>query len=216
MDPCHVFIDESGDFGFSAHSSRYVVLAAILTTEINRLSRIPRKIASHNPMRQRNRINTELKFNNAYDSTKRRLLREVAELNATRIGYIVLDKARFRKEGVNYGESMYLQMCDLLVTEIIRHERSMRRFDIIFHRSPFHHGKIERFEGTISAAMEKESSRLRIIPPDILIHVKSSEECVCLRVADFIAGTIHRRYVSNEDCFYDIIKNMVAFRKSFT
>jgi len=211
MDNCHVFVDESGDFGFSGRSSKYVVLAAIFSEDVRRLERIPRHIRAGNLRSRALRSDVELKFNSAFPPTRRRLLESVAELSGMYTGSIVLDKAAVNDFFAEHRGLLYLTMCSQLSREIMRFERIRKTINITFDRAPFHRRVTRCFREDISKAIDGECRRLRFIPPSIMLQMSSPATCQGLAVADFIAGALHKKYSGGDSTYYTIIKDMMCF-----
>jgi hypothetical protein len=177
MDNCHVFVDESGDFGFSGKSSKYVILAAIFSEDVRRLERIPRRIRAENLKSRALRSDIELKFNSAFPQTRMRLLESVTELPCICIGSIVLDKTTVNDFFAEHRESLYLTMCKQLAVEIIRSQRIRKKINITFDRAPFHQRVTYCFKEYISNAIDEECRRLRLIPPGIKLQMNSPGTC---------------------------------------
>ena len=213
MDDCHVFVDESGDFGFSGKSSKYVVLAAIFSEDVRRLERIPRRIRAENLRSHTLRSDVELKFNSAFPQTRRRLLESVTELPCTYIGSILLDKTAVNDFFAEHRGLLYLTMCSRLAREIIGYERVWKTINITFDRAPFHRRVTHYFMEHISNAIDEECRRLRFIPPSTMLQMSSPATCKGLTVADFIAGALHKKYSGGDSTYYTIIKDMMCFEK---
>ena len=215
MDNCHVFVDESGDFGFSSTTSKYTVLAAIIAQEIDRLGRIPRQIRRRNTRGRILRKVGELKFNTANDHIRREILKAVARTQDIRIGCIILDKSKLGDLCSHNGELLYLQMSVQLMKEIAGFERIRRRMEVTFHRTPFYYRHEGDYEQFIQSAVSEEFDRLRIIAPEISVHVKSSQTSDGVRIADFVAGAIHRKYSKDDSVYHELIKESIIFEKQF-
>jgi hypothetical protein len=211
MDNCHVFFDESGDFGFSGKSSKYVVLAAIFSENVRRLERIPRRIRAGNLKSHALRSDVELKFNSAFPQTRRRLLESVTELPCIYIGSIVLDKTAVNDFFAEHRGLLYLTMCSQLAREIMRFERIRKTINITFDRAPFHRRVTHCFKEHISNAIDEECRRLRFIPPSIILQMNSPGTCQGLIVADFIAGALHKKYSGGDSTYYRTIKDVICF-----
>ena len=211
MDNCHVFVDESGDFGFSGKSSKYVILAAIYSEDVRRLERVPRRIRADNLKSRVLRSDVELKFNSAFQQTRMRLLESVTELPCTYIGSIILDKTAVNEYFAEQRGSLYLTMCGQLAGEVVRSQRIRKNISITFDRAPFHKRVTYCFKEYISNAIDEECRRLRLIPPGIKLQMNSPGTCQGLTVADFIAGAIHKKYSRGDPTYYRVIEDMMLF-----
>jgi hypothetical protein len=212
MDRCYVFIDESGDFGCSKKSSRYVILVALFSEDSRRLQLIPRRIRRSDLGKRALRRNVGLDFHSTSDSIRRHLLEEVIKSGDVRIGSIVVRKSKSEFNEC-HGNSLYLDMSRRLVTEIIEFERARHRLEVTFDRIPFHYGHKHFFEDQISRTIFEKYRQLRSIPPEIVIRIRSSEASPGLIATDFIAGAIQKKYSFGDLTFYEIIKDAVCFER---
>lgn len=87
----HVYIDESGDLGRSANSSRFVVVTAIATDEPRRLEKIVRKVWT---TKQHKKDAGELHAMDASDAVRLKLLTLLDEMSV-QVTYTVIDKVAF-------------------------------------------------------------------------------------------------------------------------
>lgn len=86
----YVYIDESGDLGRSESSSRFVVIAAVVTEEPRRLEKLVRKVWR---TKQHTHKHGELHAIHATRSTERKLL-SLLSATTTEYAYVVIDKVR--------------------------------------------------------------------------------------------------------------------------
>lgn len=214
MDYCHTYVDESGDFGSSSGSSKYIVMVAVSLGNIRSLELVPRRIRrSELGMRALHR-NIQLDFHSANDVLRKHMLDEIVRSCRVQAGSIVYEKTDKRIPGPK-GHSLYLEMCRQLVSQLIESERVRRTLDLTFDRMPFHYGHKHIFEEFILRAIDEKYCQLRVIPPKVILHIKSAESSPGLIAADFIAGAIHKRYSSNESVYYEIIKDIICFESVF-
>ena len=210
MDCCHAYVDESGDFGTSKGSSKYIVMVAVFSEDIRNLEMIPRRIRrSELGMRALHR-NVPLDFHSANDTVRKNMLEAIVKSGDVRIGAIVHEKSNKRTLGFR-GHPLYLEMCRQLMSRLIESERVRRTLDLTFDRMPFHYGHKGIFEEIILRAMAEKYGQLKVIPPRIILHIKSAESSPGLIAADFIAGAIQKRCSSDESEYYGTIKKAICF-----
>ena len=92
----HVFVDEAGDLGFSSRSSKFFVVAFLVTDDPFSLSKELRRLLKR--LRARNRYKRdELKFSYASKEIRKRVIEKLAETDIN-CGEIVVDKSRVNLE----------------------------------------------------------------------------------------------------------------------
>ncbi len=90
MNRTHIYLDESGDLGFSSKSSKYFVIAALLTKDRLQIERCITKVRKERLSKKYKRI-SELKYHNSSSIVKRRILECIAKKDID-IAFAVLRK----------------------------------------------------------------------------------------------------------------------------
>ena len=211
MRHCHAFIDESGDFGLSIRSSKYVVMATVLTEEVRKLELIPRHIRRSNLGRKAFHRNVGLDFHSANERIRRQMLGEIMKINDVKIGSIVLDKSRVDDCFKRRGGEFYLRMCRRIAREIAVIAKDQKNIEITFDRMPFHYGHKSEFEYYILSTINDDMKHMRLIPRHIKLHIKSAEACPGIFTVGHIAGAIQKKYSLRDDSYYNIIKDAICF-----
>lgn len=213
--PCqYIFIDESGDFGFSPKSSRYITLCAIIVSDKVMLERIPRR--TRRQLNATVRMKPELKFHGSDEVVKRKVLGMFTLLPEAHIVCISLDKARIDKRYQKHKDGIYDRMCGALIDDLLQALPRVNRFDINFDIRPMNKPKSLDFDGMILREILSHSQRLKIIAPFATVSRMSSERNKGLIVADFVAGAIRRKYERRSPEYYDIISNSIISERMWS
>lgn len=85
----YIFIDESGDLGFTERSTKYYVIASVETRNLLNLTRIIKRVRK--TLRKKRKNIPELKFARSDDVIRKRLLKKAVEEDLT-FSAIVLQK----------------------------------------------------------------------------------------------------------------------------
>jgi len=210
----YIFIDESGDFGFSPKSSRYITLCAIIVSDKVVLERIPRR--TRRQLNATVRMKPELKFHGSDEIVKRKVLGMFALLPEAHIASISLDKARIEKRYQKYKGEIYDRMCGALIGDILQTLPPVNRIEFNFDIRPMNKPKSLDFDDMILRKILTHSQRLRIISPFATVSRMSSERNKGLIVADFIAGAIRRKYERRSPEYYDIISNLIISERMWS
>ena len=212
MDNCHVFIDESGDFGFSKKSSRHITLSAVIVSNKIALERTPRKVRRQ--LKTSVEMKPELKFHDSDDAVKRKVLGMFASLPDMNVVCIVADKAKMTEYYRSHRSEMYDRMCGSLLEHVLRSKKP-RKLDIYFDVRPRNKPKGRDFDRTILNEIENHSRRLGIITPSVFISRVSSERSRGLIVADFVSGAIQRKHEHGSLEYYGLISDSIIIEKEW-
>jgi hypothetical protein len=211
----HVFVDESGDLGFSKAATKYFIVAYIecetpqrLRTELKRL--LKRLHQKEKYSKSRN----ELKFSRMDDYCRRSTLTKIAECDVS-LGAVVLEKARVEAKLRKEPPKLY-NWCVVhnIMLSLLQQIASGNKIQITFDKSlPM--WRINEFN---SYAANKASYLLyekgSSLPSNSisLNHVASEKE-FCLQAADAVAGAYFQRHEKHNDEYVKIIENKVSFFK---
>ena len=184
-----IYLDESGDLGFERGTRFFiiVILAAHNRKELAHcVKRVRQRKLKKNPP-------AELKAFKVTDSIRSALLRYIARQNIE-IYAFVLDKSlipeKLRKEPniiYNYCASAAIERCveNNYIQELVVDMR-----------------------GDLMARVDFDKYIKRTVG-DIKINHVESQNSELLQITDFVAWSIHRKYESNDDRFYDLISNKI-------
>ncbi|HZD43228.1 MAG TPA: DUF3800 domain-containing protein, partial [Methanomicrobiales archaeon] len=112
-----IYLDESGDLGFSPRASQFFVLAALVQPDPVEIQRCFKRVRSQK-LKKRYRDLPELKYNHTSLVIKRRILERIGSCNVG-IGYAVLRKEQVRDSLKAKPQILYNYLAGSLISRII-------------------------------------------------------------------------------------------------
>jgi len=181
-----IAIDESGDLG--QRGSRHFVIAALVTSRSRHLLGAYKAIP---------RDGREIKFYDSSFEERIRVLTEVARADV-KIVYLCIDKEK-QDESYKSGNALYRfaleEVIRCALAESINKDVNVR----IDENSFIKRKDLEEIVSTVSKEFGKNVKGCSKV---------SSERCV--RIADYVAGSVWARYEREIREYYDIIKEKVS------
>jgi len=211
MNPIHIYLDESGDLGFNSKSSKYFVIAALLTRNTLQVEKCITKIRKERLPNKYKKI-PELKYHNSNSIVRRRILQCIAGVDAD-IAFAVLRKQQVHQNLRNRQNILYNFLCESLVADIFRKYNITSRARIIVDRSltginRYAFDEYIGYRALINNAEIFDSDNLEIR------HVDSAQDR-CIQAVDFVVGAIARSYEHEDSSFYEIIDKKVEISLDF-
>jgi hypothetical protein len=202
-----ISIDESGDLGFTNHSSPYFVIAALIVHDPLAIRRCFAKVR-RNKLKKKYRELPEFKFNNSGPEIKKRILSCIASANVD-IAYCVLRKEQVYPHLRSNHQIVYNYLTGSLISHVIQRFYDGSRIEITVDKS-LNGIQREAFDQyLVYKTFEKNQvNDLGEIQIDIE-HADSRSE-PCIQAADFIAGALHHYYRTDDDAFSGIITEKVT------
>lgn len=207
-----IYLDESGDLGFGPRSSKYFVLAAIITRDADQVSRCIKRIRQQKLPKKYKTI-PELKFHNSSQTIRTRVLDCVTRTD-TDIAYVVLRKHQVYGRLKDKQSTLYNYICGSLITKIVTTYQFEGVAKIFVDKSLYGFER-EHFDNylTWKACLCNHSTELNLDPPEI-VHIDSRQDR-CVQVVDFVAGAIGHKYSNENSSYYDIIEPRVSILMDF-
>ncbi len=201
----YVYVDESGDLGFSGNSSRHFVLCAITTRNPYEVRRIIKRTREKIMGKTFSRT-SELKFNKSPRIVRQAVLEMLAGLDVE-IWYVCLNK-----ESVTRGDSVdpnevYSYLAGFMVERMLT--TRTRKAEIVIDRCMSKANR-EMFDDFILERCESTAKDLRRLPMNVAMFHMDSQSEQCLQVADFAAGAIFRKHERGDAQYYDTIKSRIS------
>lgn len=189
----YIFLDESGDLGFTPKSSKYFIVACLCVDEEKIVKRCIKTVRKGLSKKYKK---TELKFSNSSKTTKRRVLECIALKNIS-ISYLALNKGWIHSHLRNKNFVIHNYMIAQLLSELLDEASNNKTIIVIDKFLPYKN--IVDFNRYIG-----------LKTPSVLdIRHESSHGSNGIQAVDFIAGAIHLKYRTNDESFYSIISNKV-------
>lgn len=197
-----LYIDESGDLGFSMRSSDYFILAAIVARDALSIERCIKKVR-RGYLPKKYKKTSELKFNKSNDNIKYRILK-CASNTQNDVAYAVLRKHQVYDRLRNNHQIIYNYIFGTLIDKIIREYDLKGSLDIIIDKS-------------LSGIQRENFDNYLEYRTDIRVKVDhvNSRERQCIQAADFVAGAIYRKYSYGDDKYYLKIENRISLALDF-
>jgi hypothetical protein len=199
-----IILDESGDLGFSPHSSRYFVVAATIVHETDNMVRLAKKV--RNSIRGR-KWKEELKFNNSEEPTKMLMLKGVAKMDCQ----ILWDSFDKNNIPMNLREDKYLlyqTACEIVLQEAIKRTLA-KKIHIIIDKRYSKRSDRDRLELNVMSTLTK--NHVGNFSPSVRISQYDSITSRELQVHDFIVGAVFQHLERGVDTYINIIKNKIVF-----
>jgi hypothetical protein len=185
-------LDEAGDTGDAKGSSRYLVIAVVLTSNLHWL----RKAALRAIRRMNKRSLPELKAKHTPDKVMIQLLEDVAALDIE-IAAVVLDKQKVKQP--EDSEDLYRQVCARVVRRCLE--------------------KYPHFSLSVDKRYTNQQLRDRLVmaifestphlPGDVVCEYADSEREKAMQVVDAVAWAVFQKYERGNETFYRIIRDRI-------
>lgn len=198
----HIFLDESGDLGFSKKSSRWFLFTILLTNKHRRVEKIIKSV--HKSLRKKDKKISELHAYHMNALVKRRLLYQLSLLDDLKILCIVLNKNKVYIDLQNQKNYLYNYTANILLDrlhnkEILSATESVKVFIDQKDTNKFIKNNFENYL----------KSKLNNWNNAIDIKIKPSHTEKCLQAVDFVSWAIFRKYELGDYEFYSIIKDKI-------
>jgi len=190
----YVFIDESGDLG--RYGNRYFTLACLMTNDTKRINRIIKKVRERKLKKNMKEL-SEVKAANSDERIRRYVLSEIRNTDCE-IFLLVVDKNKVLSKLFDAQNRLYNYLCSLLVRQI---KIDVNKLILIIDKKHTNTTLRQDFDTYIRKRLLEGRPGL-----NLEIYQKISESSNELQVVDFVAWAVNRRFNSNDDSYYAIIK----------
>jgi len=206
---CTVFIDESGDLGFGAGSTRHITLAAVLTKRPITVERIPKRIRERH-LRKTILRKPELKFHNSDDWVRKQVLRLLARSSDVRIVSLCADKTMIRRVIEQGKDEACAFLFATLAKEIVRSVGAIGSLDVVIDDRPCNRTVDDEFDRQLVEQFETEREARGLNPSHIRVSRLDSRRSRGLQVADFVAGAVQKKYEHGDTTYSRIVAGMIT------
>ena len=210
-----VFVDESGDLGFSKESTRFFVVAYVecetpqkIRTELRRLLKQLHQKKKYSIARN------ELKFSRMNDYCRKRILEKLVQCDAT-LGAVIMEKTLVKAKLRNDPTILY-NWCVVhnIMLSLIPQITAGNKIQITFDKSlPM--WRINEFNSYVTNKASYLLSETGNKMPSNAIslnHIASENE-FCLQAADAVAGAYFQKYEKQNNTYVNMIEQKVGFFK---
>jgi hypothetical protein len=199
----YIFLDESGDLGFSERSSKYLVITLLVCNfnEEQSISRIVKK-TRQKILKKKLKNSPEIKWNNSNNIIKNKILNQISK-NSLEIFSIILEKVKVYENLQKEKNKLYNYLCRLILSECSLNEN---RIELIVDRSKGKRALRDDFDNYIQKEKSFEHCNLKII------HANSKNNG-SLQALDFASGAIFNKYEYGNNKFYNLIKEKISIER---
>lgn len=198
-----IFLDESGDLGFSERSTKWFIITIAITSNHRRVEKCVKKI--HKGLRKKYKKVNELHAYRADAITKKRMLRLLSQINDLYVNCIVLNKSRVYIDLRKQKNYLYNYTANILLERLHSKNIIKKNDEILIYIDQRDTNKFlkQNFEKYLSGNLIKRGNN------NFTIQIKPSHTEKCLQAVDFISWAIFRKYEQKDYEFYNIIKDKI-------
>ncbi|OGY77237.1 MAG: hypothetical protein A2249_02845 [Candidatus Jacksonbacteria bacterium RIFOXYA2_FULL_44_7] len=199
----YIFLDESGDIGFKKSSSKWFVFTIAMTSDVRTLERVTKKV--WRTLKKKHKSLGELHASHEKDITRKRMLKQLSEIDDLKILCVVLNKQKVYVDLQNQKNFLYNYIANILLDRL--HTKKMLKQKETIHlfidRKDTKKRLRENFIHYLTNSIKKRHNGL------FSIELHLSHENKSLQAVDFISWAIFRKYEYGDYEFYEIIKNKI-------
>lgn len=216
----YVFVDESGDLGFSPQSSPFFTLgyAIMLNQNSSIIENKTRRLRKNMNRSKKITGMQEFKFSNDSDKTRVRFLKKINKFDL-KLGAVVVSKDSVKKElktdkTLLYNYIAVHEIIDTIISFYLKPHSPYNTITYVIDKSTSvsEDDFNEYCEGKI-----KKLAKPRNFMSDIKTSIKhlDSKSDSRLQVADYVAGSVSTKFTRGKSKYYDMIKNKISHKKKW-
>ena len=200
----YIFLDESGDLGFSKKSSKYLIITLMVcnVSEEPAISRIVKK-ARQKILKKKLKESPEIKWNNSSDWIKDKVFEKLKNIKFE-IFTIILDKSKVYNYLRGEKHRLYNYLTQLIITECSMDGKTK----LVVDRSKNKRSLRDDFDQYIRGKVKDRCE-------DMEISHEDSKNNGVLQTLDFVSGAIFNKYEFEKKEYYDKIKEKITTEKNF-
>ncbi len=199
-----VFLDESGDLGFSNRSSRHFVVVALASTQPRELSRLLKKVRRRvHPLGMKA---AEFRFSSSPDRVRRTLLVGQSK-TSSRITWSAIAKADTLPADRGDKRGIYLQLSSTALSELMRrtHDREVRIILDKWSSNRSVRADLGRHLKDVATTCHGGH-----FAPSVTISYLDSVNSAGIQLADVVAGAVFRSLEHSDNSYLNHVKNMIV------
>jgi hypothetical protein len=203
----YLFIDESGDLGFSEKSSNYFLFTVLITKNHRKVEKVIKKV--HKSLRKKHKRIRELHAYHADEITRKRVLRQLAEIDDLKIFVIVVNKKKVYVPLQEKNHFLYNYAANIIL-ERLNNRNLFEIKDLIhifFDKKYTNIARGNNFESYLRNQLGEWEQ------DDIYLKICPSHTEKCLQAVDFLSWAIFRKYEQKDHEYYEIIKDKLIDEK---
>jgi len=199
----YVFLDESGDLGFSNKSSRWFILTMAFTNNHRKIEKCIKKV--HRNLKKKYKQVAELHAYHTDAITRKRILQLLSEAEDLKILCIILNKKKVHIDLQNQKNYLYNYTANILLDRLSNKKiyNTGDKIRVCIDQRETNKFLKENFKNYLNSNLVKKENN------DFEVKIRPSQAEKCLQAVDFISWAIFRKYEKNDYEYYEIIKNKV-------
>ena len=198
-----VYLDESGDLGFSHSSSRYFLIVALVTVDSSELGRIIRR--ARRRFSNVYKIGGEFKFNRSGDALRRFVIESIAGTQC-QIYLGAVDKFNTMPRMRLSKDEMWKEVAISVLSEVSWRTRS-KSIQVILDRRPMKAGPRAALDACLKGAVS--NCYVGYVPPIVSVSHFDSARTEGLQVADHVAGALFQSIERGNHGFYHLLEKRI-------
>jgi hypothetical protein len=203
-DHIEVYLDESGDLGFSASSSRHFVVVALASSEPIELARLVKRIRQRRfPTRLKA---MEFKFRSSPESVRRLFCCGIARTSA-QIAWGGIYKPNTASAWQNDKSELYTHVCSRTLSELTRHLHT-KSIHVVLDKWSSSRTVRRHLEAYLGETVR--GSHMGYLAPSLEISHLDSVDSVGIQVADFVAGAVFQSLERSNQVYIDLIGERIV------
>lgn len=208
-----IYVDESGDLGFSLGSSRFFVVSYLMTNNTAPIERVMKRFLGRSKTKKKF-AGKELKFSNSSPDIREQVLIKLLNVDWT-TGLIILEKAKVEPNLRKIPDVLYnYTILEFIMKDILSFYDNNSSINIHIDRSK----DKSRADAFNIYAYDKASyiwqQVLKKKRPfnlgNLTVEHCYSHSNKCIQIADFIAGAAFQYYERENPTYLDIIKTRIT------
>ncbi len=198
----YIFLDESGDLGFSEKSSKWFIVTIALTGNKRKIEKSIKRV--HLSLRKKYKKMGELHAYHSNDATKRKILHSLSLLEDLEVICIILNKEKVYVDLQNQKNYLYNYTVNILFDRLSNRKifGSTDKINICIDQRHTNKFLRNNFEKYLRDNLVKKINNFEIT-------IKPSHAEKCLQAVDFISWVIFRKYEMGDDAYHKIIKDKI-------
>ncbi len=200
----YIFLDESGDLGFSKASSSWFLFTIAIVSDPRSLERVVKKVWKS--LRTKHKHLGELHAYHADEGTRLRILRGLAGITDLKIMTIILNKKKVYADLQNQKNYLYNFTANMLLDRLYAQHAQLvsQSVHLYVDKKDTKKSLQENFVQYLQASVGNRAKS----PLHIELH--RSHENKSLQAIDFVSWAIFRKYERGDDTYYNLIKDKIG------
>lgn len=198
----YIFMDESGDLGFSEKSSKWFMFTLAITNDKRSLERVTKKVWK--PLKKKHKKLGELHAYHANNITRTRMLQNISEIEDLKVLSIILNKKKVFVDLQNQKNYLYNYTANILLDRL--HKKGVLQnesIELYIDKKDTKKSLTENFVKYLESSMTKRGKGMKVA-----LH--TSQDNKSIQAVDFLSWAIFRKYESGDYEYYELIKDRIV------